>query len=630
VTCSEEQPILKILSVMNRAIIHRGPDDEGYFEQANAGIAMRRLSIIDLETGHQPMYSADKRLAIVFNGEVYNFRELKDKFLRDYSFSTRSDTEVVLNLYHKIGIQCLEHIRGIFAFAIYDIPKKELFVARDQMGVKPMYYYSDNNVFLFSSDILSFHPLPFLDLSINQSCLGDYIRFGYIPQPTTIFNRVHSLHPGHYAFINVNAKVSITQYYNLSERVNRDIKPDLTFCQERLGSYIHESVTEQLVSDVPLGVFLSGGIDSSVITSEMASVSTDRVSTFTIGFQGASNKRDIELSAMLSSILRTIHYEKIVKPNIDEVLDKIIDSMGEPFAITSAIPIYINSTVAREKVKVVLSGDGADEVFGGYNRYQRFFRYKNIEWLRYLPLKQINDLVRSITSIVHSNNLNKAYRLWLDPFLSFFSQSDNFQKYLQIIGATNDKIIDDLMNNDVSRSFPPSIYAREFTLIAEKNGLNLNSLMMFDVQTSLVDEMLTKVDFASMLASLEVRVPFLDHRLVEFGLSLPEEFKVKQSINKYILKETYRDCLPSEIVNTAKRGFNLPLDNWIRYHWKESFKAMFNNPILDEIGFNRGSIQSKFNSYLNGYPLSGKIFFYIYILARWYEKLKITKSRNEF
>lgn len=627
---TDNQNIIRTsLNLMNKAIIHRGPDDEGYFEQNNAGLAMRRLSIIDPETGHQPIFSADKRLAIVFNGEIYNFRELKEKFLNDYSFSTRSDTEVVLNLYHKLGNQCLEHLQGIFAFAIYNIPAKQLFIARDHIGVKPLYYYSDNYTFLFSSDILSFHSLPFLDLSINHSCLGDYLRFGYFPQPSTIFRKVHALLPGHYAFINDQAKVYFNQYYNIIERVNTTVNPDIRASSDKLRNFIHKSVVEQMVSDVPLGAFLSGGIDSSVITSEMASVSNSPVSTFTIGFQGAGNHKDIELASLFSSKLGTNHNERIVKPNMDEVLCRIIDSLGQPFAITSTIPIYINSSVARERVKVVLSGDGADEVFGGYNRYQRFFRYKNMEWLRFMPLNQLNSLLKNLAGIASSNRLNKAYLLWLNPFLSFYSQPDDLRRYLQIAGTFNDKIIDDIINKDAFRLFSSSVYAQEFTLMTEQNGLSMNSLMMFDVRTSLVDEMLTKVDFASMLASLEVRVPFLDHRLVEFGLSLPGEFKVHNSVNKMILKEAYKDSLPPYILDAPKRGFNLPLDNWIKNYWSESFQEAFNSKLTIELGFNSVSLNDRFQKYLSGYPLNGKIFYYIYILVHWYERLTNRRRSNE-
>lgn len=627
---NNQQSIKTVLNIMNKAIIHRGPDDEGYFEQDRAGLAMRRLSIIDLETGHQPMFSADKRLVIVYNGEIYNFRELKAKFLRDYSFSTSSDTEVVLNLYQKMGAQCLEHLRGIFAFAIYNIVSGQLFIARDQIGVKPLYYYTDDQAFLFSSDLKSFHSIPFLDLSLNSDCHGDYLRFGYIPQPCTIFKKVQSLRPGHYAFIDNRARISVYRYYNLSERVITTISPDISVCKDKLRNYIHESVIEQLVSDVPLGAFLSGGIDSSIITSEMVSVSTGPVNTFTIGFQGASNNRDIELAAFLSLKLGTNHNERIVEPNIDEILDKIICSMGEPFAISSTIPVYINSLIAREKVKVVLSGDGADEVFGGYSRYHRFFRYKNMSWLRHLPLTQIKDLSKNLISLLHSGKMNKLYRLRLEPFFSFFSQPDDLHQYLKITGATDDRIINGLLNLDAPNLLSKSVYASELDLVTCQNGINLNSLMTFDVQTSLVDEMLTKVDFASMLASLEVRVPFLDHRVVEFGLALPGEFKVALSENKVILKQAYMDQLPSKILNASKRGFNLPLDNWIKNHWSETFKSTFNNSLLEELGFNKLFLNKYFNSYLSGYPISGNIFFYIYILVRWYENLKNTRRTNEF
>jgi asparagine synthase (glutamine-hydrolysing) len=617
------------LDLMNRAIMHRGPDDEGQYLNNNFGMGMRRLSIIDLETGHQPMFSADKRLVIVFNGEIYNYRDLKQKYLNDYQFASRSDTEVVLYLFHKMGEKCLDLLQGIFAFAIYNSESKELFIARDHMGVKPLCYYSDDHTFLFSSDIISFHEIPFIDLTVNIAIINEYLRYGYVPHPYTIFNKVLKLRAGQFMKINSKAEIIIHQYYKFWENLNSvdNIWHDNT--KEKLQKLIFKSVSDQMISDVPLGSFLSGGIDSSIVSVEMASASKEPVNTFTIGFYGASNRKDLELSSLLSSTLNSNHHERIIEPEMDKVLDYIIESMGEPFAITSTIPVYINSKIAREEVKVVLSGDGADEVFGGYGRYDHFFRLKNMEWMRFLPLSFINDLSKELTNLLKISKLNKAYLLRVHPFLTFLTQPDDYQRYLLFAGATNDKIIKDIMQPQYFGLNSVSSNAYDFLKFSERNGHNLNSLMAFDVHTSLVDEMLTKVDFASMLASLEVRVPFLDRRIVEFGLSMPVKYKINHLKNKLILREAYSDRLPPEIMNAHKRGFNVPLDNWIRNSWSASFKTIFNSPLLIELGIDTVALNHLFNKYLAGYPISGKIFYYIFILTSWYEKLKQRRSFNE-
>lgn len=627
IVTTNQTDIFNTLRTMNKAIIHRGPDDDGYCIADNIGLAMRRLSIIDLETGHQPMFSIDKRLVIIFNGEIYNYKELKERYLKEYIFSTHSDTEVILNLFHKMGKECLDLLNGIFAFAIYDFQKQELFIARDHIGVKPLYYYSDKYIFLFSSDIISFHEIPFIELSINHSAIAEYLRFGYIPHPFTIFSKVHKLRPGHYAIINNKVEISTFQYYKFWQQLTPVKFADFNSTKEDLRQLIHNSVEKQMVSDVPLGAFLSGGIDSSIVTTEMASISKEPVNTFTIGFHGAGNNMDLVLSSLLSKNLKTNHHERIIVPELNKTLDKIINSLGEPFAITSAIPIYINSSIAREKVKVVLSGDGADEVFGGYGRYDNFFRYRNFEWMRFLPLSLINDLIRKLISMVRSNKMNKAYLFRIHPFLSSISQPDAYQRHLLYTGKTDEKTIRDIMSRDYFMIEPVHSYANEFVMLSEKTGNNANSLMAFDVYTSLVDEMLTKVDFASMLASLEVRVPFLDRRIVEFGLSLPPEFKISHSKNKVILREAYATRLPLEVTNAPKRGFNLPLDNWIKNNWVSSFKDTFNNPLLDELGIDRKSLIKLFDKYLAGFPAKGKMFYYIFILANWYEKFMLKRSQ---
>jgi asparagine synthase (glutamine-hydrolysing) len=617
------------LSIMNNALVHRGPDDEGYYHNDNFGMAMRRLSIIDLKTGHQPMFSTDKRLAIIFNGEIYNFHELREKYLKEYTFVSNSDTEVILYLYHKLGKESLDLLHGIFAFAVYDFNVRELFIARDHIGVKPLYYYSDSHNFLFSSDIISFHKIPFIDLSINHTIIREYLRLGYIPHPVTIFNKIHKLQPGHFAVIKDNAQPEIFQYYKFWERLTPEAFTDFDDAQEKQRQLIGYSVSEQMISDVPLGAFLSGGIDSSIITWEMATVSKFPVKTFTIGFRGATNNSDLYLSSLLSARLKLDYNERIIEPDLDKVLNEIINSLGEPFAITSAIPIYINSAIAREKVKVVLSGDGADEVFGGYGRYHRFASLDKLGWMGYLPLRLVNDLIKELTGIFHSAKLNKAYLSGLYPFLASLSHPDEFKRYLILSGATPEKILTDIMQKDALNLPPFSLYSSEFLLFAGKNGYSINSLMAFDVKTSLVDEMLTKVDFASMLASLEVRVPFLDRRIVEFGLSLPSGFKINRTWNKRILREAYADRLPQEIMNAPKRGFNLPLDNWIKNDWAASFKMVFDSPSLAELGISKASLHNLFDKYLAGYPVNGKIFYYVFILASWYENLKRKRKGHE-
>ena len=351
-----------VLRKMNEAIVHRGPDDEGFFIDGQFGLAMRRLSIIDLETGHQPITSFDKRYVIVYNGELYNYRDLRDQHLKDYSFKTKSDTEVILNLYHKFGKECLPLLNGMFAFAIYDTTTSELFIVRDRLGIKPLYYYQDENYFLFSSEAKSFYKIKNIDLEINFKMIHEFMTFGFIPQPHSIFKKIKKLSPGHFLTIKGN-NLSIQPYWDIHPEEIEHIEYSRAI--DELTDLMSACVKDQMVSDVPIGAFLSGGIDSSVITWEMNQL-VNPVNTFTIGFEEATNQQDVILSRKLSKDLSTNHIETILKTDVISDLNSLISKMDEPFAISSILPLFLNSEIAKEHVKVVLTGDGADELFGGY------------------------------------------------------------------------------------------------------------------------------------------------------------------------------------------------------------------------------------------------------------------------
>ena len=554
-----------ILNEMNNSISHRGPDDHGIYIYKNSGIAHRRLSIIDLGSGHQPIANEDNTIWLVFNGEIYNYRSLREYLLqKGHQFRTDTDTEVIIHLYEELGCGCIEKLEGMFAFAILDQQKEKLLLARDRMGQKPLFYTLQNNVFVFASELQAIVKHPKINKEINFQGVHDFLTLQYIPAPNTIYKNISKLMPSSYLELELHKTDYKThKYYQCSFKNKLDISYE--DAKVKLRELTTEAVKKRLMSDVPLGSFLSGGIDSTIVTGLMAEITDNSVKTFTIGF-GNSRYDERNYAKETALKFQTDHNVKIVNPNDFSIVEKLIKNYGEPYADSSMLPTFLLSKFAGEKVTVALSGDGADELFAGYYRYLAFKYSTKADIIpisiRKLLYKTASTLLskgtdeRKIVSKIH-----RILRMAATPsgkrYLDIISRTDETQK-LSIYG----KHIEKQELSDTQKYFD-----RINSKLTAENSVE--KLMELDMHTYLPYDILTKIDIASMSNSLELRSPFMDHKLIEFVNSLPLEYKLKGNRRKRILVDTFSDIIPNNLQHRNKMGFGVPIASWLRNDWKK-------------------------------------------------------------
>lgn len=597
---------------MTNCLSHRGPDAEGGFlsNDGRMGLGHRRLSILDLsEAANQPMHSACGRYAIVFNGEVYNYREIARELTiknPDIRFSTTSDTEVVLRAFIENGPGSFAELNGMFAFAIYDKQEGRLILARDHVGIKPLFYYWDKNSFIFSSELKSFRRLQGLKLQTDKTAIPYFLHLGYIPEPKTIYKDVFKFPAGHYLEIASHQdSLNIRPFWTIDEKIETDVLRDENQAKDKLRELLFDSVEKQLISDVPIGTFLSGGIDSSIVTAIASKVSSARVKTFNIGFE--ENKFDESgFAASVSKHLNTEHYtSKVREKDVLELVPELMNVYDEPFADSSAFPTMLVSKLARQHVTVALSGDGGDELFLGYGMYN---------WARRL-----------------NNPLLKLFRAPVRTGLSLMSE-----RYKRVAGVL-----------DYSRSayLKSHIFSQEQKFFSEKElagllqqefdfaglnaslqadrGLNPYEQQSFwDLTHYLKDDLLVKVDRASMKYSLESRVPLLDFRIVEFALNLDAGLKNRQGISKYLLKQILYELVPKEIFDRPKRGFAIPLHKWLRGDLKFLMDKYASKEIIETYGI----VNSEQVAHVKRRYLAGESYLYnrlwaIILLHWWLEEI---------
>jgi asparagine synthase (glutamine-hydrolysing) len=527
----------RILDTLKR----RGPDESGNYKGNKAILGHTRLSIIDLSGGKQPIYNEDETKCIVFNGEIFNYREIKIELLKlGHIFRTTSDTEVILHSYEEWGENCLERFRGMFAFAIYEINTGRLFIARDRLGIKPLFYTFYNGVFLFASEIkaiLEFNNFPRV---MDESALASYFLLSYIPAPLTIYKDIYKLPAGNYMVVN-GSNYTIKQYWDIS--FIEDEKPEDYYISE-IRRYLIESTSLRMISDVPLGAFLSGGVDSSVIVALMSELSDESVHTFSMGYGGniGGFLDERKYAEIVAKKYNTIHFEYEVQPKVDEILNDIVMSFDEPFADSSTIPSYYLCKLTREKVKVALSGLGGDELFGGYERYLGF-KLSNI--YNRLP----RSLTQAFNSVVASvpERTDGHYTInHMKRFVRYADLSDGYRYFGYISNMSKERYL--RLFNDDKNMKEGYEYCQE--LIIDRFNNNdadqpLNKVFYVDLKTYLPDDILACTDRISMWHSLEVRVPFLDHKFVEFCARIPTKLKIKYAKKKYILKKTFQKELPA-------------------------------------------------------------------------------------
>ena len=597
------------LKRMTDSISHRGPDDEGHFIDDNVGLGFRRLSIIDVSHGHQPLSNNNETIWITFNGEIYNFKELRTELIsRNYVFRTNSDTEVIVNLYEEFGERCVDHLRGIFAFVIWDQRNKKLFGARDHLGVKPFYYYVDKYQFVWGSEIKAIKAAEEVSTRISIKSLDQYLSYGHMLKSESIYQEIHKLHPGmSFTIEPLNGpEVRFYQFWEVASKPN--YSKSHSELEGELRRELEQSVKLQMISDVPIGAFLSGGVDSSSIVAMMSKFSERPVKTFSIGFE-EKDFDETKYAQMVAKKYGTEHHEMIVEPESIDLLPDLVNLFDEPFADSSAVPMYYLSKFAREHVTVALSGDGGDELFAGYSRYQNMLKLHN------RPFN--NKLFNEAASFVHKLTpdyfeLKKwSYYFGIDSnnigaVMGIFKPYERRKLYL-------DWVIDELDDYESE--------ADKVFLSASFSGDFISRMQQLDLSTYLVDDVLTKVDRTSMANSLEVRVPILDRKVVEFSSTIPSCMKINKMDQKIIFKDAMKDALPEDIVTHKKQGFSVPMSMWFR----ESLKDYLSDTLLSSDAkindyFSRDAVREIVSIHNKGFrDYSSKIWALLF-LEEWLQK----------
>jgi len=566
------------LRAMMAKLSHRGPDESGVFlgrGGKEVALGHTRLSVIDLETGTQPMRSEGDRAAIVYNGEVYNFQELRREMeSRGKTFRTRSDTEVILRLYEEEQERACTHLNGQFAFAVWDDTRRELLLARDRLGLKPLFYHHAHGRFAFAGSLEALLEAGDVPREIDPVSLEIYLTFGYIPAPRTIFRDIRKLPPGCSLTVRAGQLVH-KRYWSPASGPTRRGSPNAAHCvwgpltrnaiEEELRRLLADSVRMRLVSDVPLGAFLSGGVDSSIVVGLMSRASAEPVHTFTIGF-GEPLYDELAYARDVAGRSRTLHREFLVEPKSAEAIERLVTLFGEPFADSSAIPTYWLARETRAHVKVALSGDGGDELFGGYDRYRAMMLARALEATPRLVRRMLRKIAaRRASGVVEPRSRSRRIVRFLDAL-----EREPVERYIAWVSVFDAQSREALTSEEFRRSldgFRGEDYLREH-FSREGRGAGPDAAMAVDLETYLPDDLLVKTDVASMAWGLEVRCPFLDHRLVEFARSIPVQWKLSALRGKRILRHAFREVLPARVRRRKKMGFGVPLGQWFRQELK--------------------------------------------------------------
>jgi asparagine synthase (glutamine-hydrolysing) len=573
-----------VLAGMNRRITHRGPDDEGFFVEENVGLAMRRLSIIDVKSGHQPLANENHDVWIVFNGEIYNHEELRAGLeAKGHRYRSRSDTETIVHLYEEYGQDCVRHLRGMFAFVIWDRRKRVLFAARDRLGIKPFYYRWDGKAFLFGSEIKTILAYPGIAAEFNRGTLAEYLAFGYITGSETMFAGVRKLMPGHTLELPERGEPKIERYWDLTTDVDRETHPR-EYYVKTYRELLEGAVESHLMSDVPLGMFLSGGLDSSAVAALATKIRGDQIKTFAVGY-GEEAFSELGFAREVAAHIRSDHHEvRLSREEFFESLPRLIWHEDEPIVWPSSVSLYAVARLARDHVTVVLTGEGSDETLAGYTRYawtllnarmDRAYRSVTTDGLRRLVRKTIHSgplgatLHRKLEHTFLVRDGNSWPSFYYDNFFSAFAAAEQATLLMPAALA------------EAGDAYAGSMEAWE-----RSRGDLLNRLLYADINSYLI-ELLMKQDQMSMAASVESRVPFLDHKLVEFTATIPAQYSIQGMAGKFILKHAVEDLLPRSIVYRTKMGFPTPWEYWLAGPQLDDIERMLLEPRSLERGLFR-------------------------------------------
>ncbi len=603
------------LQAMCAAITHRGPDDQGTMVIGPAALGMTRLSIIDVRTGHQPIGNEDGSVWIVFNGEIYNYQELRQRLLgRGHHFTTNSDTETIVHLYEEYGVECLQYLEGMFAFALWDSERKRLFVARDRMGEKPLHWGIFNGQFIFSSELKGILTHPDAAKEVDLVSLQKYLALEYVPAPHSMFKGISKLLPAHYMLVE-KGTVKIRSYWS-ADIMRANIGE--AEAKEKLVTLLDQSTKLRLISDVPLGIFLSGGLDSSSITALAARHMKKAPQTFSIGFSDSSFDESDHAKAVATRLGCDHHVARFSAEMAYQTLEELWEVLDEPMADASIVPTYFLSKMAKNEVTVALSGEGGDELFGGYPTYQAH-RLANV-W-RFLPkplrLGVLEPAIRSLP--VSHNNLSADYKA--KRFIAAASE-EPILRHFRWMGAISP---DEQQNLMLPHVLADGDGASVYPYLGGNDGIAehdvISRIMHLDLTTYLPDDLLVKSDRASMAASLEVRLPFLAFPLVEFALSLPASYKVRGLTTKYLLKKAMEPYLPSKIVNRPKKGFGIPVAKWLRQEFKPMVDELLSESYLQQQGiFKKEPMMMLLKEHESGQIDRRKELWTILMFQRWWKK----------
>ncbi len=578
----------QILSNMTDSIIHRGPDEDGFYIEKNIGLGFRRLSIIDVAGSHQPMSNEDQKIQLVFNGEIYNYQDLQKKLQDNHTFVTKGDTETIVHAYEEYGVECFTHLRGMFGLAIWNEREQRLVAGVDRFGKKPFYYWHDDEKIIFGSELKCILQHPDLQKEIDLDALDDYLTYGYISAPRSILKHVSKLPAGHRMIVNANGDITVESYWHPhfcmpNEYDNRPL-PELA---EELRHLLMEAVKIRMISDVPLGAFLSGGVDSSAVVALMSLQSDRPIKTFSIGFE-ESGFDESNYAQLIADRYNTDHTRHVVTSDLEEILPKIIKQYDEPFLDYSSIPTTYVSMIARQHVTVALGGDGGDEVFGGYNRYRYGFRHQFLQSvIPKFARPMVSAIGEKLPTFVKGHafirGVDKDMMHWLEYAVAFHA-SERRELY------TNKS---------------PNLVAEGFhrdLLSPTSNHDMLSRFQYQDMNFYLPYDILVKVDRASMLNSLEVRAPLLDYVLFEFMAKVPPKYKMSKTGSKILLKEAVKDLVPNDILYRTKQGFNSPMEYWLR----DSLAPLMQDNLLDKTAQERGLFEHAYVSNLVQQHIEGR------------------------
>lgn len=573
----------EILERMNNCITHRGPDDDGFYLNESVGLAMRRLSIIDLAHGKQPIRNRDKTKWIVFNGEIYNFQELRnDLEKRGHEFYTNSDTEAIIHLYDEYGMDCVKYLRGMFAFAIWDEIDKSLFIARDRVGKKPVLYsHQPNGDLIFGSEFQALLAHPDISREVDFEAIDAYLSFLCVPAPLTAYKQIRKLEPAHWLFWK-GGDVKIQRYWQPD--FSKKIKISEEEAIEETTRILREATRLRMISEVPLGAFLSGGVDSSTVVALMAQESSQPVKTFSIGFE-EQDFSELKYAKIVAEAVGAEYNEFIVKPDALEVLPTLVAHYGEPYADSSAIPTYYVSKETRKHVTVALNGDGGDESFAGYERYAAM---RLAEKYHKIPAVLRKKLIENAVGLIPTSELKRSRTRDLKRFVKAASLP-RVERYFRWVSAidrhSKEKLYTDDFREQIN-AFDAADFLGKWFSKANGSGI-LDTTLLTDQMTYLPNDLLVKVDIASMANSLEARSPFLDHKLIEFAASLPEKLKMRSTETKSLLKKTAARLVPREVIYRRKMGFGVPVGNWFRGNMKDFVGGV----LLSEKSLSRGIVR---------------------------------------